>query len=277
MQKLTTAQNGISIPTELTVNIVKGNAEKDQYKFDDSFKIGRDDSCEIQFDEEIISRIHAEVILENGQWRLKDLKSTNGTYLNGQKIDRVQITSNMQLEFGLMGPKIEFKLPEAVSVSDSSPSVTRFVERYFNNKDEGTEVGQNTQIVRQAFERLQKKRISKYYIIIGVILFLFVLVGGYSIYQHLKVNQQKELAQEIFYNMKSLELQLAKLQETIIQSGDEKSKNQINEYNLSKTDMEENYNKFVEELGVYEDKDETEKLILKIARLFNNLNSFSFI
>jgi len=268
MQKLTTAQNGISIPTELTVNIVKGNAEKDQYKFDDSFKIGRDDSCEIQFDEEIISRIHAEVILENGQWRLKDLKSTNGTYLNGQKIDRVQITSNMQLEFGLMGPKIEFKLPEAVSVSDSSPSVTRFVERYFNNKDEGTEVGQNTQIVRQAFERLQKKRISKYYIIIGVILFLFVLVGGYSIYQHLKVNQQKELAQEIFYNMKSLELQLAKLQETIIQSGDEKSKNQINEYNLSKTDMEENYNKFVEELGVYEDKDETEKLILKIARLF---------
>jgi pSer/pThr/pTyr-binding forkhead associated (FHA) protein len=268
MEKATIAQNGDISSTELTLSIIRGNAEKNQYQFNDSFKIGRDESCEIQFDDEIISRIHAEVTFENGQWSIKDLSSTNGTYINGQKIDKVQITSDLQIEFGVKGPLIAFELSMPISSSDKSPSVTRFVERYFENKEENTEVGQNTRIIRQAFERLQKKRISKYYIIIGVILFLFILVGGYSIYQHLKVNQQKELAEEIFYNMKSLELQLANLLQKITQTGDNQSLNKINEYNVSRIDMEKNYNKFVKELGIYEDKDETEKLILKMARLF---------
>jgi pSer/pThr/pTyr-binding forkhead associated (FHA) protein len=268
MEKLTTAQNGKTLPTELTLTIVRGKTEKDQYHFIDSFKIGRDETCAIQFDEEIVSRVHAEVKLENGQWWLEDLNSTNGTFLNGQKINRIQITSDLQIELGIDGPQINFKLSLPDNLPDKSPSVTHFVEHYFDDKKEETEVGQHTRMVRDAFERLQKKRSSKYYIIIGVVVLLFIFAGAYSIYQHMKVSEQKELAEEIFYNMKSLELQLAQLQQAIGQSNDSRTLDRIKEYNTSRTNMEANYDNFVEKLGIYEDKDETERLILKMARLF---------
>ncbi len=268
MEKVTKEQNNSDLPTELSISILGGKAEKDQYHFVDSFKIGRDESCAIRFDEEIVSRTHAEVKLENGQWWLEDSGSSNGTILNGKKISRIQIVSDLKVELGINGPIILFRFSKKDNLSNPAGSVTHFVERYFDNKDDDTLVGENTRMIRQAFERLQKKRTSRYYIIIGVILVLFIFVGGYSIYQHLNVTQQKKLAEEIFYNMKSLELQLTQLQQTINQSGDTQSRSQINEYNTSRVDMEENYNKFVKDLGIYEDKDDTEKLILKMSRVF---------
>jgi len=268
MDNLTTLQDEeFKIPS-LHVTILIGNAEKGDYKFDHSFKIGRDPDCSLQIDEEMVSRYHAEVKLENGQWWLEDSGSTNGTLLNGQKVDRIQIASDLKIELGINGPIVFFRFSQPDKLANQSGSVTHFVDHYFDDKKEETEVGQDTRMIRQAFERLQKKHLSKYYIIIGVILFLFILAGGYSIYQHIKADQQKNLAEEIFYNMKSLELQLAHLQQTISQSGNTRSIDQINEYNASRMDMEENYNEFVKDLGIYEDKDETEQLILKMARVF---------
>lgn len=52
---------------------------------------------------------HAEVVLEGNQLFLIDLKSTNGTYLNGQKIDRVKLVNSDIIEFGIDGPKLKFE------------------------------------------------------------------------------------------------------------------------------------------------------------------------
>jgi hypothetical protein len=95
-----------------------------------------------------------------------------------------------------------------------------------------------------------------------------LLAGGYSIYQHIESNEQRLLAEEIFYNMKSLELQMAQLQASLDQTGDTSSMDKIEKYNVSRADMEANYDRFVNEMGFYSDKDVTERLILKMARLF---------
>ena len=268
MEKLTIAQNGITLPTELTLIIVRGNTEKDQYHFIDSFKIGRDETCGIQFDEEIISRFHAQVLLENGKWWIEDSGSTNGTYQNNQKITRIQLTPDMEIEFGKNGPLIQFQFSQSESSLPDSHSVTHYVEHYFDDKKEETEIGAHTRMLRQAFNRVQKKKTSKYYIIIGIVVILLLIAGSYSIYQHIEANEQLQLAQEIFYNMKSLELQMAQLQASLGQTGDASSMDKIEKYNASRADMEANYDKFVNEMGFYSDKDETERLILKMARLF---------
>lgn len=49
--------------------------------------IGRDSECEIVVHDNSLSRAHAQVVKrENGQFYIKDLNSTNGTYLNDQKL-----------------------------------------------------------------------------------------------------------------------------------------------------------------------------------------------
>ncbi len=70
--------------------------------FTHSFRIGRAQQCEFQLLDNMVSRIHAEVCFEAGQWWVKDLSSTNGTYLNGSRVDRALVPPQAKLELGEM-------------------------------------------------------------------------------------------------------------------------------------------------------------------------------
>jgi len=49
-------------------------------------RIGRLETLEISVDDSSVSRQHAEVYATNRGWRVRDLKSTNGTFLNGSRL-----------------------------------------------------------------------------------------------------------------------------------------------------------------------------------------------
>ena len=61
--------------------------------------IGRDEGCDVTLDEQWVSRRHAEIVHQGGNWVVRDLGSSNGTVLNGQRVadgvlkngDRVRI------------------------------------------------------------------------------------------------------------------------------------------------------------------------------------------
>lgn len=72
--------------------------------------IGRDaNNCDIAFDNKdfrMVSRKHAEIRWQNGKCFLRDLGSSYGTYLNGQKLTQSQeLNVGNTIEFGLGGPK----------------------------------------------------------------------------------------------------------------------------------------------------------------------------
>ena len=50
--------------------------------------IGRGSDCQIKLDDDYSSTRHARVFLSDGQWWVEDLGSTNGTYLDGQRLTR---------------------------------------------------------------------------------------------------------------------------------------------------------------------------------------------
>lgn len=52
----------------------------------DTCMIGRDDKCELSIDETSISREHAKLYTYNNKFLIEDLNSTNGTFVNNQRV-----------------------------------------------------------------------------------------------------------------------------------------------------------------------------------------------
>ena len=71
--------------------------------------IGRDPSCSLCFpaDLTVISRKHARIIREGNQFRLIDT-SSNGTYVNGKRVQETSLKNGDVLEFAEGGPKVSF-------------------------------------------------------------------------------------------------------------------------------------------------------------------------
>jgi ABC-type multidrug transport system ATPase subunit len=65
-----------------------------------AYKIGRDPASDIVVDDSRVSWQHAVLRLEHDCWLLEDSGSTNGTYLDAQRVRRVPITSACELRLG---------------------------------------------------------------------------------------------------------------------------------------------------------------------------------
>ena len=70
----------------------------------ESVSIGRDDSNDIVIQKESVSNLHATIEYKHGHFYLEDLRSTNGTTLNGRAIrenDPVRLKSGDKIHFAV--------------------------------------------------------------------------------------------------------------------------------------------------------------------------------
>lgn len=258
----------------IKVKILKGNTLKKEYYFDNSFSIGRAENCSIQINEGIVSRFHIEVCYENNKWRIIDKQSSNGTFLNGEKIDKVEIKNTTTVELGKNGPIVLFtfenqkkSLPQGNTITPDTGSVTSYIQHYFDESKSESEMGEHTRMMREAFKVVKKKQTLRYKKLIIIIGIVAAVAAAYSIYQHIKENKQKLLAENIFYDMKSLELEISTLKDRLANSGDLASQDALQKFDQRHKQLENNYDKLVDELGVY-NMSEQDKLIIQTARIF---------
>jgi len=65
--------------------------------------IGRATGADFILDEALVSRVHCRLTaLRNGELELRDLESTNGTYVNGQRVERARLDSGDVVQVGRM-------------------------------------------------------------------------------------------------------------------------------------------------------------------------------
>ena len=62
--------------------------------------IGRSSGCELVVADDTVSRRHAALELRDGAWRLRDLGSRNGTWVNGRRAVDVEVWPGDELQLG---------------------------------------------------------------------------------------------------------------------------------------------------------------------------------
>ena len=69
------------------IRIVDPEAERGRsFPLGDELTVGRAAGCQVTLDDTYVSQLHARVFTRDGQVFVEDLGSTNGTYLNRQKV-----------------------------------------------------------------------------------------------------------------------------------------------------------------------------------------------
>jgi len=66
----------------------------------DELLVGRDESCDVVLSDPTVSRRHLRLRFRDGSWILQDLRSTNGTLVNGRSVIRCQLRPGDQLLVG---------------------------------------------------------------------------------------------------------------------------------------------------------------------------------
>jgi len=99
------------------------------------FTIGRGSSNDLVLGQKEISRSHAAVIVQNGEYYLRDLGSKQGTYLNGVKIGQARLANGDRIQLaGLHGLSLVFRvgdlLQSLLAVSDPRSEINLSVHGF---------------------------------------------------------------------------------------------------------------------------------------------------
>src|SRR5438445_5663213 len=88
---------------------MNGSAHGRTWESKDLLRVGRLDSLEVVLDDSSVSRCHAEIILTERGWRLRDMGSTNGTRLNGVRLGSGQWPLRVRdlIQFGEISFNVE--------------------------------------------------------------------------------------------------------------------------------------------------------------------------
>jgi pSer/pThr/pTyr-binding forkhead associated (FHA) protein len=240
------------------------------------FVIGREVDCDVRLEDGRVSRKHVEVSIEDGRWIVRDRQSGNGVFVNGKRVDAVAIDHTLTITLGPDGPSVTMEVETpAAPMSAKAPAAApvggetmMYVDRYFSAIDDGSEpVGGRTMMIRKAFQKVQKKQQRKYTWIVAAAAVLVVAALGYAYYSHRQIAQQKLIAEDLFYSMKSLDVDIANLERLVSSSGNKGNEDQVRKYLERRRQMETNYDRFISGLKFYDhDLSPQEQLVLRVTR-----------
>lgn len=82
--------------------------------------VGRADNCDLRLEDASVSSEHARLVRDSAGWRVVNLLSTNGTFVNDRKISSSAVSNGDRIRFG----RVEFRLydPDEADEPDNSGS-----------------------------------------------------------------------------------------------------------------------------------------------------------
>jgi pSer/pThr/pTyr-binding forkhead associated (FHA) protein len=133
----------------------------------DKTTIGRVEDNTFQIAEPSVSSHHCEVLLRGNEVVVRDLNSTNGTFINGEKITEKAIKPGQTLRLGQIEIRLESDAPpgQAKKAVDSTMVVPRGVS--LNQLEEGSRAAFGT--AGKGFSKKDNKTNKIFFIVVVVV------------------------------------------------------------------------------------------------------------
>lgn len=81
--------------------VIRGNDQGTRYELEnDRIDVGRDATSTLQLHDLEVSRHHAEIVRRDRYWVVRDLGSSNGTFVNGTSVGEQRLSSGDQVQMG---------------------------------------------------------------------------------------------------------------------------------------------------------------------------------
>lgn len=277
---------------EIRVSLCSDSVSSNTSFFRGSFSIGRSFESDFSINDSSVSRNHLDIRCnEHGVWFVSDLNSTNGSYINELQLHSEQLlTFPCEIYLGNSGVCVYLNdFSESAIKHDADitqiiekkietiekPSVIDIRHRFLSKESVDESVGEYTQMVRNAIQEDRKVSTRWYKGIIS--LFILILLTSISIvvYQQNTISNAKNIAIDMFYDMKSLEIELVRTEIVLREKKDRSSETEQSMMRKRRNlfEMKKKYQSYVKELNTYKfnfiNKDSYEdELILKVAQAF---------
>jgi pSer/pThr/pTyr-binding forkhead associated (FHA) protein len=160
------------MPMKLTLTLSGRTLER--YEFDkESVKIGRNEDCEVTIDNLGVSRYHSEIVSKDGFYILRDLKSNNGTFVNGKRVESYNLNDGDEISIGKFtisfSGKAQVALPEPALPAgketsdgeDRDPAAPGAEKPAANNDGKDDFGGMTMQMDQKALAQLQREKSSR--------------------------------------------------------------------------------------------------------------------
>jgi membrane-bound lytic murein transglycosylase D len=245
LQQELDADRTVLIRSGLQVALVNANGLTTQtYFFTHHFTVGRSEENDIVIQHGDVSRQHLAVKHESEEWWLYDLNSTNGIYLYGSLVhQKVQLqlpvsvflgNTNISLHIQSIGQRLKTEEqdvsdPTVLIPSSVTPNINISSHRNLSKeeiqarllaKNELEDSGEYTRMVRKMIHEDRSLRGKKYQKVIWMLGLFLLVAAGLTAYQYMALSNARTLAIDMFYDIKTLEVSLARSEMTIDKSSD---------------------------------------------------------
>ena len=149
----------------------------------DKTTIGRVEDNTFEIAEASVSSHHCEVLLRGSDVLVRDLNSTNGTFINGQKISESVLKPGQVLRLGQVEMRLETDTPAAATKKQIDQTMVMQRGVSLNELEQGPRGGLDTS---KAFSKKDNK-INKIFVILGITFGVVIL--GLLLYVYMIVKR----------------------------------------------------------------------------------------
>jgi hypothetical protein len=172
----------------------------------ESTRIGRSRDNDIVLDDPRVSSHHAEILFVDGVYRLRDLDSTNGTYISGERVSETTLVPPVSFQLGNPGPELHFLLETAApdpkqTVVTTGPSRAVGRARRARHSRAFDQTATIMRVLNEALDRSSKQ----FKIMIAV---LALALGGISAYGAVKIRRLTTETRMLHAQMQKIEIRL---------------------------------------------------------------------
>jgi pSer/pThr/pTyr-binding forkhead associated (FHA) protein len=207
-----------------------------------------------------VSTEHAVIQFEADACNLEDLQSTNGTFVNGERVRTARLHDGDRVELGSRGPVFEFQWKAQSRRGKRRAGESDEMFRKLERAARGGPAGDHTMIMLQAAQRYYKRRRWPLLLTAGVVLVAAVAAAVLYYRERQENAKLRQLASNVFYQMRAQDAELVGLRQRDSLSPELQSASD------RRRKLEQEYDRYLESLGLYEGKSPTEQAVMRMAR-----------